>query len=130
MKGKLRRSRNLLPELRALLAGDFKARMDEILGGKRRRANRVKKRKARRVKGDLPLKGLLRNGQGIYATYKAKSYPAVVYSNGRIRFDGNMYCSPSGAAKAVIDTGAVNGWVFWSYKAEGGNLLPLLNLRR
>jgi len=130
MKGKLRRSRNLLPELRALLAGDFKARMDEILGVKKRRVKRVKKRQARGGKGELPLKGLLRNGQGIYATYKGKSYRAVVYSNGRIRFGGKMYCSPSGAAQAVIDRGAVNGWAFWMYKGEGGNLLALGDLRR
>jgi predicted transcriptional regulator len=35
--------------------------------------------------------------------------------NGRIRFDGVVYSSPSGAGKAASGWIAVNGWTFWQY---------------
>jgi hypothetical protein len=131
MKGKLKSSKDLRPELKLLLTEDSKRLIEDILGGKKAARKRVKKAKKKsKSQGDLPLKALLRNGQGIYARYKGKDYHAVVYSSGLIRFEGQTYETPTGAAMAVIDKGAVNGWNFWKYRDENGELVPLTNLRK
>jgi len=96
---------------------------------KQRSQTETKKGKKKGVKGDLPLNGLLRNGQGIYATYKGKTYKAVVYSSGLIKFRGKKYSSPTGAAKAVVDRKTVNGWRFWKYRNKSGELVTLADLR-
>jgi len=41
-----------------------------------------------------------------------------------------LYETPSGAGKAVIEKGAVNGWYFWKYKAKCGELVQILALRK
>jgi len=129
-KGKLKRSKDLRPELRVRLAEDFKRNMDEILGITRGGVKKVKKKTGRRKGKELPLKDLLRNGQGIYANYKGKTYKAVVYSSGLIRFGGKKYSTPSGAGMAIINAGAVNGWNFWKYKDSSGNLVALKKLKK
>lgn len=136
VKGKLERSKNLLPELKTLLTEDFKARMDEILGVKKMVVKRSKKSKRKAIlkRGELPLRGLLqkgslRHGQGIYSSYKGKTYKAVVYHSGIIKLQGKTYESPSAAAKAIIDRGQRNGWKFWKYKNKSGELVPLSELK-
>ena len=49
--------------------------------------------------GKCRLKGIVGGGKRIYATYKGKDYKAVVYNNGRIKFNGQFYDSPSAAGK-------------------------------
>jgi hypothetical protein len=130
IKGKLQGSRDLRPELRVMLTEDFRTSMDEILGMRKRILKKAKKKRRRaKAKPALPLLGLLRHGQGIYATYKSKNYNAVVYHSGIIRFNGRIYDSPSAAGKALRKK-ETNGWRFWKYKDENGNLVPLSNLRR
>jgi hypothetical protein len=129
VRGKLKGSRDLRPKLKQLLTADFKMVIDEILGTRRVRRKVKKERKAAGGAG-RPLKGLLRNGQGIYGKYKGKTYHAVVYSSGIIRFSGKTYDTPSGAGRAVLDKGAVNGWNFWKYKDRGGKLQAISNLRK
>jgi hypothetical protein len=130
MKGKLKSSKDLRPELKLLLTEDSKRLIEDILGGKKAPKPVRKKKKKTKSEGDLPLKGLLRNGQGIYATYKGNEYHAIVYSTAIIRFKGKVYDTPTGAAMAVIDKGAVNGWNFWKYKHKNGKLVPLAALRK
>ncbi|MHC4207183.1 MAG: restriction system modified-DNA reader domain-containing protein, partial [Planctomycetota bacterium] len=57
------------------------------------------------------------------------TYKAVVYYSGIIKLEGKIYNTPSSAAKAIIDTGARNGWRFWKYKDKSGELVPLSELR-
>ncbi|MHC4620755.1 MAG: restriction system modified-DNA reader domain-containing protein [Planctomycetota bacterium] len=128
IRGKLKSSKDLRPELKVLLTEDSKRL---ILGGKKAAHKRVKKAKRKsKSEGDLPLKGLLRNGQGIYAEYKGKNYSAVVYHTGIIRFNDTIYDTPSAAGKALVDRRTCNGWRFWKYKDNAGNLVALANLRK
>jgi len=133
VKGKLKGSRNLRPKLKVLLSQDFKRSMEEMFGGKKGKkkvAKAVKKKgKVENAENDNPLKGLLRHGQGIYANYKGKSYRAVFYKTRGIKLNGKFYETPTGAAKAIVDRGTVNGWRFWKYRDEGGELVSLGNLR-
>ena len=67
----------------------------------------------------------------MYATYKGKDYRGWVVGNAGIRvkgIKGVVYDSPS-AVGAGVDKKLMNGWVFWKYKDEGGELVSLKNLR-
>ena len=79
---------------------------------------------------ERPLKGMFPGGKVIYATYKGKEYKAWVFGGGSIKFNGKLYNSPSTAAKAIIDRGAVNGWHFWKYKNKAGKLVKIAELRK
>ncbi len=128
-KGKLTRSKNLRPRLKRLLTEDTKRVIDEILG-----TEKVGKRKTRGVrkaaKEKRPLKGFFPSGKVLYGRYKGKDYKLWANRIGRIRFNGKLYDSPSGAAKAIIDKGAVDGWNFWKYKDKSGNLIAIKHLRK
>ncbi|NIP55676.1 MAG: DUF4357 domain-containing protein [Phycisphaerae bacterium] len=76
------------------------------------------------------MKGLMRNGQGIYANYKGRTYQAAVYSTGIIRLRGKKYLTPTAAAMSIVDSRTRNGWTFWMYKDGKGNLVPLKKLRK
>jgi len=71
-----------------------------------------------------------RHYQPIYATYKGKEYKANVFKSGEIKFNGKLYDTPSGAGKAVIEKGAVNGWHFRKYKDKSGELVQIVKLRK
>jgi len=63
------------------------------------------------------------------AKYKSNLHRAVVRRDGRIRYDGHVYDSPSAAAIAVIGRN-VNGWGFWKYERAPGDWVPLSALRK
>ncbi len=128
IRGKLKGSKNLRPKFKRLLTEEWKRRRGEIMGTKKT----VKSKKAgtKRSSKEHPLKGLLRNGQGIYGNYKGKSYKALVYTNKGIKYKGKFYKTPTGAAKAIVDRRTVNGWSFWKYKNKKGKLVKLKELRK
>jgi len=137
-KGKLKRSKNLRPRLKHLLTEDTKRIIEEILGIEKQVKDKRKSRQGKSTKEKRPiskkikrpLKGKFESGKVIYATYKGKEYKAWVYGNGGIRFQGKIYETPSGAGKAILDKGAVNGWNFWKYKNSSGELIPIGTLRQ
>jgi hypothetical protein len=131
LRGKLKSSKDLRPELKLLLIEDSKRFIEDILGGKKPAPTRVRKKKRGSTsEGDLPLKGLLRNGQGIYRSYKGRQYHAIVYSSGLIRFNGKTYDTPSAAGMAIVKRSTCDGWGFWKYKDPAGKLVPLRALKR
>ena len=71
-------------------------------------------------------------GYGSYTDveYKGKLYKANVFKSGQIKLNGKLYDTPSGAGKAVIEKGAVNGWYFWKYKDKSGELVHIVKLRK
>lgn len=137
-KGKLKRSKNLRPRLKRLLTEDTKRVIEEILGIEKKVKEKRKSRKGKFIKEKRPiskkvkrtLKDKFEAGKVIYATYKGKEYKAWVYRNGGIKLQGKIYETPSGAGKAILDKGAVNGWNFWKYKNKSGELVYLSELRK
>ena len=129
-RAKLKRSKNLSPRLKRLLTEDTKRIIEEILGIEKPVKRKRKIVKEKTVRKERPLKGLVRGYQSIYASYKGKQYKAKVLPSGSVKFNDKIYNTPTGAATAIIDRGAVNGWNFWKYKDTSGNLLPISRLRK
>jgi len=133
-RGRLGGSKNLVRKLDAAIKERQKEERIVMLGDGKGKAARkkVKKRrkKAKGKKGERPLRGLLRDWQRIYATYKGKDYKAKVLHSGSIKFGGKLYRTPTGAANAIIKRGAVDGWYFWKYKDKNGKLVYIDQLRK
>ncbi|MCH8146757.1 MAG: DUF2924 domain-containing protein [Planctomycetes bacterium] len=127
--GRLRKATNLDRQLRRKMQKRQKEELDEIFAkdagpqravSKAARSRKVKRKKAGRGdRVDRPLKGLVGAGKRIYATYKGKEFKAIVYRNGRIKFNGQLYDSPSAAGKSVQKR-ETNGWSFWRVRKDGG----------
>lgn len=129
--GKLGRSKNLLPFLKQIVTSKVKHDI-EFLFGKPKELQKRKKRKVRKAKeprAKRPLKGFFPKGKVIYAIYKGKDYKAWVYSNGTIKFDGQLYKSPSSVGFTIRKKGT-NGWAFWKYKNKSGELVKIAELRK
>jgi hypothetical protein len=132
-KGRLRGSLNLKPELDKQIDKRQREERFKLLGRKSSGKQKVRpKRKSKTTKAERPLKGLLRGRQRIYATYKGKDYKAKVRPNGEIEMipGGQLYDTPSAAAKAIVDRRTVNGWKFWKYKDKNGELVYIDQLRK
>jgi len=130
-KGKLRSSKNLLPILRQQVKQKIRQEVIDIFDEIYNRKETKRKIKIKR-EGERPLKGLLRDYQRIYASYKGQKYKAKVLPNGIIKMipSGQLFDSPSTAGSAIIEKGAVDGWYFWKYKDKNGNFKPIAELRK
>jgi hypothetical protein len=62
--------------------------------------------------------------------YKGKEYKAWVYRNGKIKFNGKFFDSPSLAGIAVTKKKTINGWTFWKYKNKDRELVYIDQLRK
>lgn len=62
--------------------------------------------------------------------FKGKLLTAHVRRDGRIRFKGEVYDSPSLAGAAACQRKTCNGWTFWLYERAPGDWVPLDELRR
>lgn len=53
---------------------------------------------------------------GAYAWYIIGRILTLLNPEGQVEWNGQVYGSPSGAAKAAKGVVAVNGWKFWRYQ--------------
>ena len=128
IRGKLPRSKNLLPDLRRQVKREQQEQFEDIFPGHKVKS-RKRKRSIKQVRAkESPLRGRFPGGKRLYARYKGKDYKAWLLQSGTIKYDGNLYASPSAAGKAVRKK-ATNGWVFWKYKDPSGNLKAIRDLR-
>ncbi|MFQ5502374.1 MAG: DUF2924 domain-containing protein, partial [Phycisphaerae bacterium] len=122
--GRLRRAENLDLRLRRMMQNRQQEELDEIFADRPSRHRglpktpRQHKGTRKSIDPQRPLKGVVRGGKRIYATYKGREYKAIVCNNGQIKFGGEFYDSPSAAAQA-IRKGATNGWSFWRIRRNG-----------
>lgn len=76
-----------------------------------------------------PLSGLVDKRYKLRVRYKGKWYRARLRRDGRIRYGGKLYDSPSAAGYALRKK-STNGWSFWTYERAPGDWVPLQELRR
>lgn len=136
-RGRFARSENLMHALEELMESRDKRQRDEILKGVRKR--RVKLRislRRRRKRRRSPkarkstLQGLLPTGTILKATYRKQEYSAEVDSNGRIKFNNEVFNSPSAAGSHVRGGKATDGWIFWTYQNQAGQWVKIDELRK
>jgi hypothetical protein len=138
VKGKLRRSANMLPLLKRKVRDDMLREMIELFRDDKLDHHKkpdmsaagvksweTRRKRAKRVMGDK-----IKGGKMVYARYKGKEYKAWVCSNGTIKMDGKTYSSPSAAGSAVRGGKATNGWVFWRVKDASGKMVKLSTYRK
>jgi hypothetical protein len=78
---------------------------------------------------DLVESGLIQAGQILYARPKShRGRTCEVALDGRLHVDGEIFTSPSGAAKAITRSQSEAGWWFWLLNPEED--LSLSDLRR
>jgi Restriction Enzyme Adenine Methylase Associated/GIY-YIG catalytic domain len=132
IKGKLKHSKDIRPLLKRRLKDEWIKQLDGIIGGSKKEKIGGTSRKIKKSKVERPLKGLLRNYQRIYCTYKGKDHSAKVLPNGVVELipSKKRFDSPSMAGIAVIKKNTVNGWKLWKYKDRNGELVYIDTLRK
>ena len=131
--GKFSRSKSLQFELKRLVRAKNKAKEASIFGTSKAEKKKDKSKlfaKYRSKPTKPGLQGLLPAGTEIFAPYKGTTYTATVTEEGKILYNGKVYNSPSGAAKAIYSGKEVNGWVFWRYRTGSGKPKELRTLMR
>lgn len=121
LPGAINKRRSIERQIRDIDAND-RAKM---MGG-----SAVKRRIKAKVKaaGTRGMKGVVERSHALRAEYKGKQYKATLRKDGQINYQGELYSSPSAAAKEIIDGRAINGRTFWKYKNDAGEWVALSHL--
>ncbi len=77
---------------------------------------------------DLIDAGIIKEGEKIFGKYKGKDYIAEIMDDGSLYYDGEIYDTPSKIAEKITNT-QQNGWRWWKYKDEHGNVKLIDELR-
>lgn len=124
--GRLAKSENLLPSLRASIRVRQREELGEITGRRPRR--KASKRQPRRIADPGALAGVLPKGTALRSEYKGKIYRAVVRADGWVRHSGHAYRSPGLVASEIVGR-RVNGWSFWKYQRAPGDWVSIRSAR-
>jgi hypothetical protein len=126
VKGKLKGAKDIGRTLNTMMADSDADRRARLLGGHVARRRRRTNLGARR--GSLGLAGLLDRRITLVGTYRGEKYRASLRKDGKIQYGGEIYSSPTMAAKAIVGR-AVNGWKFWKYRKPRGEWVQLEEMR-
>jgi hypothetical protein len=125
--GKFAASENLVYQFKREIKAHQRAELNVLVGlsGDLERAQKA----ANIPPSGVPLARYATGPFNIGARYKGVTFRAHVRRDGRIRFQGKTYKSPSGAGRAVCKR-SCNGWQFWKYERAPGDWVRLDVLRR
>jgi len=133
-KGRLPGADNLLGDLHKSIRKQQDQQIEVLFGKKRaprKRKSAAQAKSTSAKKSRLPaLAPYVTKRFLIRRTYKGKMYTAKVLASGKIRFNNQLYNSPSLAGAAAVRRKTCNGWTFWRYQDPSGNWVKLDNLRR
>jgi hypothetical protein len=108
---------------------EYHRREVDLLLNRTRSADEHSSGKSLSAEDGRPLAGLVDRKYKLKSRYKGKWYSARLRRDGRIRYRGKLYDSPSGAGHAARKR-ATNGWTFWTYERAPGDWVKLSELRR
>ena len=117
VKGRLPGAHDLKRDLNRKVSAHQADERARLLGGAF--AKNRRRKKAASGNGTVVLAGSVERRLVLKAEYKGERYQASLRKDGHIFFQGNLYESPTAAAKAVVKR-PVNGWTFWSFKSSKG----------
>jgi hypothetical protein len=127
VKGRLTASKDLIPVLHETMREFDADRRARILGG--RFARRRRRSKTTGTRGTQVLAGLEERRRNLVGSRGGRTYQASLRRDGRIRYRGRLYGSPSAAARAALGIQR-NGWSFWHFRDDRGKWVPLRTLKR
>jgi len=133
VKGDFINCEDLLTVVRREYHARVKREEDDLFGLDSKSGTKRHKRERSRVKSagrKAVLADYVECVRNLRATYKGKTLKAIVLRDGRIRFRGKTYTSPSLAATAAVASGNRNGWSFWRYQRAPGDWVALKELGR
>jgi len=133
-KPKFLRSENLGPGLRRQVSEcqrrELRKLFPGVTGAGAKQQVTGKKRELPAREGRRPtLAPHVTKGFPIRFRFKGKLHRARVRADGTIRYQGQVFTSPSSAAAAVTKK-ASDGWTAWRYERAPGDWVPLSELRR
>ena len=134
-KPKFLRSESLRPGLRRQVSECQRRELEKLFpGGARQDPKRQKAKKPelpppRGRKPTLAPYVAKRKGFPIRFRFKGRLHKGRVRADGTISYQGQVFTSPSTAARAVTKK-ASDGWKAWQYERAPGDWLPLSELRR
>jgi len=124
--GKMKASRNLQRDLYNGIKAHDADKRARLLGGTHTR-RRIRAKAAKDDRKNI-LFGIFDRGIQLRGRHKDWEYRAHLRKDGRIRYGGETFDTPSGAGKAARGV-ATNGWAFWHYRV-GSDWVPLKKLKR
>lgn len=124
--GKLIASKSLRRDLNNAIKAHDADRRARLLGGHHTR-RRIKAKAAKDLRKNI-LFGIFDRGIQLRGWHKDWEYRCQLRKDGRIRYDGEIYDTPSSAGKAARGI-RTNGWRFWHYR-HGNEWVPLQRLMR
>ncbi len=127
--GRLEHALNLAHALHDGIASAQEKALKEILGKTQHKPKPKKTGSSRHHHREPALAPYVKHSFRIRREYKGRLYTATVRKDGRVRFNGKVYDSPSSAGQTVFK-GGCNGWYFWRYRNEQGNWVQLNELRK
>jgi len=133
VRGEFLRSENLLPKVRAEYRLRRSEEEEELFGLLKRRKKPVARAKPypHPTDGRKPiLAEYAEQVRVLKARYKGKVVKAWVRRDGRIRFCGILYTSPSMSAAVACKKPSCDGWTFWKYERAPGDWVLLNALRK
>jgi hypothetical protein len=131
------RSQNLLPGLRRQVSECQRRERDGLFPGVTRSKAKLPTKQRREISDREGREPALAQyvtkdfpkGFRIRFRFKGRLHKARVRGDGTIGYKGQVFASPSGAAKAVTNK-ASDGWLAWRYERAPGDWVPLSELRR
>jgi hypothetical protein len=124
--GRFAKSKDLGRTLNRLMGEEDANQRARLMGG-----NLAKQRERRRTRkeGIGALKGLLEKRRDLRGFRQGNEYRATLRRDGTIKYNGEVFASPTGATRAAIGL-ARNGWNFWRYRDNSGQWVQLRTLRQ
>lgn len=124
--GRLRAAENLRRHFKRAIKEKHRKDMEELLGGFRPRRQKVEDN----GKGRPVLAPYVTRRLPLRMEYKGKTLKATVLRDGRIRFKGRIYNSPSVAGAKARKRRTLNGWKSWKFKDASGKWVYIDALRK
>ena len=115
------KAENLNLKMRQLIREQQRKDLDDVMGIGQRRPTVRQAMKVLEDGGTRPVLAAYANRPKLLrGRYKGKLHRARVLRDGRIRYDGKTFNSPSLAAAAARGRPTANGWWFWTYQRAPG----------
>ena len=124
-KGGFRKAENLSRVFRRSIQDFYREEIAGLIKGR----VKPKPEPAADHESGVPLAAYVERSFPIRFVYKGRTHWARVRRDGRIRYKGRLYKSPSKSASLVRRGKAANGWASWQYERAPSDWVPLDTLR-